>query len=266
MLQIFLPFFNPNAVSIGNFNIRWYSLAYITGVIFVYKFTKYFDKKFKLNFGSEKFYDDLIFYEVLGIIFGGRIGYCIIYNIKEIIKTPLKLFAIWEGGMSFHGGFLGVILATYYLCRKYKINFLKLSDTISVSAPIAIFFGRLANFVNLELYGRPTNVAWGMIFPTADGLARHPSQLYEAFFEGIALFIIMIFVIKKDELKTNGLNSSIFLMFYGIFRIICECFREPDYQIGFILNNITLGQILSLPLILIGILIIIYLSKQSHHQ
>ena len=193
MLQIFLPFFNPNAISVGSLNVRWYSLAYIVGVISVFKFTKYYDKKFILKLGDDKFYDDLIFYEVLGIVLGGRIGYCLIYNIKEIIESPLKLFAIWEGGMSFHGGLLGVILVTHYLCRKYKINFLRLTDVISISVPIALFFGRLANFINLELYGRPTNVPWGMVFPTADNLARHPSQLYEVFFEGITLFIIMMF-------------------------------------------------------------------------
>ncbi len=255
MLQIFLPFFNPNAISIGSLNVRWYSLAYIAGVISVFKFTKYYNKKFSLKLGDDKFYDDLIFYEVLGIVLGGRIGYCLMYNIKEIIKSPLKLFAIWEGGMSFHGGLLGVILATHYLCRKYKINFLRLTDVISISVPIALFFGRLANFINLELYGRPTNAPWGMIFPTADNLARHPSQLYEASLEGIILFVIMLLVTKKDELRTLGLNSSVFLIFYGLLRIICEFFREPDYQLGFVFSNITTGQLLSLPLIVIGALI-----------
>ena len=264
MLQIFLPLFNPNAISFFGLNIRWYSLAYIFGVIFVYKFTKYFDKKFNLKFGDEKFYDDFVFFEVLGIIIGGRIAYCLVYNIEEIFENPIKIFAIWEGGMSFHGGFLGVLLSTLYLCKKYKIDFLRFTDVISISTPIALFFGRLANFINLELYGRPTNVPWSMIFPTADALPRHPSQLYEATMEGVVLFIIMLFITKKNKLKTKGLNSSLFLIFYGIFRIFCEFFREPDYQLGFILfNNVTMGQILSLPLIIAGLYILFLLNSKK---
>lgn len=261
MLQIVLPMFNPNVISIGGLNIRWYSLAYLVGVIFVLKFTKYYDKKFDLKLGDEKFYDDLVFYEVFGIVIGGRIGYCLIYNFREIVKSPLKIFAIWEGGMSFHGGLLGVILASYYVCKKYKMAFFRLTDVISISAPIALFLGRLANFVNLELYGRPTTAPWGMVFPTADNLVRHPSQLYEAFFEGIVLFALMLYVTKKYQLKTDGLNSSVFLIFYGVFRIFCEFFREPDRQIGFLFNNITLGQLLSIFSVVFGVLIIIIRRK-----
>lgn len=251
MLYIILPVFNPNVFQIGLIGIRWYSLAYIFSILICYYLIKFFNKKYKLGFDSDKFYDDLVFYEVLGIVIGGRVGYCLFYNFGWIIKHPLEIFAIWHGGMSFHGGLIGVVLSTLLLCKKYKLKWLKLTDLISTIAPIGLFFGRLANFINLELYGRPTKMPWGMIFPTADNLPRHPSQLYEAFFEGIVLFILMLIVTKKKEFKTTGLNSFLFLLTYSSFRFFLEFFREPDIQIGFLFNYLTLGQILSLLLIII---------------
>lgn len=257
MLYITLPIFNPNAFQIGQIGIRWYSLAYIFSILICYHLIKFLNKKYQLGFDNDKFYDDLIFYEVLGIVIGGRVGYCFFYNFKWIIKNPLEIFAIWHGGMSFHGGLVGVILATILICKKYKLEWLKLTDLISTVAPIGLFFGRLANFINLELYGRPTKMPWGMIFLTADNLPRHPSQLYEAFFEGIILFIVMLLITKKKEFKTTGLNSFLFLIIYSLFRIFLEFFREPDIQIGLIFNYFTLGQILSIFLIMYYFMILL---------
>lgn len=253
-----LPFFNPNIIDLGFIQIKWYSLAYIIGIILAWKLLKYLNKKYKLDLYKDEnqFCDDFFCYGILGIILGGRIIYVLFYNLKYFLSNPTEIIAIWHGGMSFHGGFIGVIIASVLLCKKYNINFFLFTDVLSVIVPIGLFLGRIANFINLELYGRKTNGKWGFIFATADSFPRHPSQLYEAFLEGILLFLIMLVVIKKYKFKKISMNSSLFLMFYGIFRIFIEYFREPDIQLGFIFNNITMGQVLSLPLIFVGLFIL----------
>ncbi len=259
-LLITLPNLNPIALSIGPLAIRWYSLAYIFGILFTLFWIKKCNEKHKIM--SQAAYDDWLMWAVLSILIGGRFGYVLFYNPFYFLTNPLEIFAFWHGGMSFHGGLLGSILGMFLFSKKYKINFLKLTDALAVTAPVGLFFGRIANFINLELYGRLTNGNYGVIFPNSDGLPRHPSQLYEAFLEGIVSFIILFCLYQFTNLKNRtGFLSGLFLVLYGSFRILIENFREPDAQIGFLFADITMGQFLSLPLIIFG-LFIIFKSKK----
>ena len=260
-----VPNFNPNAIELGFIQIRWYSLAYILAIYLSWKTVDYCNEKYKLNFFKSRtqFSDDFFFYIIMGIIFGGRIFYILFYNLGFFIKNPLEMLAVWHGGMSFHGGFVGVLVASYLLCRKYKIKFLKFTDVIAIATPVGLLLGRLANFINLELYGRKSTFFLAMIFPNSDGFPRHPSQLYEAFFEGLVLFTIIFLSTKKDKLKTTGLNSSLFLIFYSFFRICLEFFREPDEQIGYIFTYFSMGQLLSAPILLSGIYCLLKLLKEN---
>ena len=200
-------------------------------------------------------FDELITYIIISIILGGRLGYIIFYNPSYYFDNPLDILKIWQGGMSFHGALIGIIFGTYLFAKKVKINFFFFLDIIASVAPVGIFFGRIANFINGELYGKPSNFFWSVIFPEVDKIPRHPSQLYEAMLEGIMLFIILISVVLKKETKT-GVVSSLFMIFYGILRIVGEQFREPDVQIGYILNLFSMGSILSFSMVLIGLLIL----------
>lgn len=259
---ITLPEFDPVALNIGPLEIRWYSLAYIAGILFTLFWLKTCNKKNK--FLSEQAYDDWLTWAILSIILGGRFGYVFFYNAEYFFQNPLEIFAFWHGGMSFHGGLLGAIFGMWLYAKKYKINFLQLTDCLAVAAPVGLFFGRLANFINLELYGRVTDSRFGLIFPNAGDLPRHPSQLYEAFLEGILLFAILFSLQHFTKIsKQIGKLSGIFLLLYGSFRILIENFREPDEQIGFFLDKITLGQLLSLPLIISGIFLIFYHSRKK---
>lgn len=252
---ISVPEFDPVAIYLGPILIRWYSLAYIFGILFVTYWIKKANKK--ENFMSQKAYDDWLVWAICSILIGGRIGYVLFYNFSYFANNPLEIIAFWNGGMSFHGGLLGAIFGCWIFCKKYKIQYLKLTDTLAVSAPIALFFGRIANFINLELYGRATNSDYGFIFPNAGDFPRHPSQLYEAFLEGILLFIILFTLNFFSKFKeSRGFLSGIFLIGYASFRILVENFREPDEQIGFLLDRITMGQVLSLPLIFVGIILV----------
>lgn len=253
---IIIPEFDPIAISIGPLAIRWYSLAYIAGILFTLFWIKKSNKK--NNFLTKKAYDDWLTWAIISIILGGRFGYVLFYNTSYFLHNPLEIFAFWHGGMSFHGGLLGAIFGMWLFAKKYKINFLQLTDCLAVAAPVGLFCGRLANFVNLELYGRVTGSNFGVIFPNAGDLPRHPSQLYEAFLEGILLFTILFYLqfFTKIE-KTYGKLSGVFLVFYGSSRILIENFREPDEQLGFFFEKITMGQLLSLPLILLGIFLIL---------
>jgi len=253
---------------IGPIALRWYGLAYILGIIFSIWFISKLSKKSLSLIINKKIADDMIFHSAIGIIIGGRIGYVLFYDIAYYINHPIDIIKIWEGGMSFHGGFIGLLISLYLLCKKHKIVFLELTDLISCTAPIGLFFGRIANFINGELIGRTTEVPWGMIFPNVDNLVRHPSQLYEAFLEGILLFIIMSFLRKTISSEKEGTLSAYFLILYGILRSIAELFREPDQHIGFIAKYLTLGQVLCLPFILAGLLLIYKLklcSNQTTH-
>ena len=247
---MFINNFDPVALNFLSFEIRWYSLSYIFGIVFAWIYCKKFlikDEKILSLF------DDLISYLIIGVILGGRLGYIIFYNLNYYSKNILEIFMIWKGGMSFHGGLLGVIVATYFFSKRNKIKTFIFLDLISMSAPIGIFLGRIANFINGELYGLPTEKPWGIIFPKIDNILRHPSQIYEAFFEGIILFIILNFIFKKQLYKSPGFISALFLIFYSIFRFFIEFTREPDVQIGYILFNLSLGQLLSFLFFMFGI-------------
>ncbi len=257
-----LPNIDPIAFSFGFITIRWYSLAYIFGIISTLLWLKKCNKKDQIM--SLEAYDSWISWAVLSIIFGGRLGYVLFYNPVYFFSNPLEIFAFWHGGMSFHGGLIGSIFGMWLFATKYKIKFLKLTDILVIAAPIGLFFGRIANFVNMELYGRPTNLDYGVIFPNAGDLPRHPSQLYEAFLEGIIIFLILFTLYYTTQIKRKtGFLSGLFLILYGSFRILIENFREPDEQIGFLFAKITMGQLLSLPLILFGIAIVIFSLKNK---
>ena len=251
---MFINNFDPVAIEIFSIQIRWYSLAYIFGIIIGW----YLSKKIFIsdNDIKEKF-DDYITYLIIGIIFGGRLGYVIIYNFEYYLNNLFDIFKIWQGGMSFHGGLIGVILASIWYGKKNSHNPLKYLDIVSIVAPIGIFFGRISNFINSELYGKETELPWSVKFLEIDNLNRHPSQLYEAFLEGIVLFFILVFFKNKGFLKIPGLISGLFLVFYSIFRFVIEFFRVPDEQLGYILLNLTMGQIVSLIFFIIGSYMII---------
>ena len=240
---MFINNFDPVAIQIFSIEIRWYSLAYIFGILIGWLYCKKILIKDK---NISKLFDDLISYLIIGIILGGRLGYVIFYNLEYFLSNPIEILMIWQGGMSFHGGLLGVLASTIIYAKKHNVNKFIFLDLIAGSAPIGIFLGRIANFLNSELYGRETDILWSVIFTRIDSITRHPSQIYEALLEGVILFFILFFFIKKNYLLKPGLISSLFLIFYSLFRFLVEFFRVPDEQIGFIYLNLTIGQIISL--------------------
>ena len=255
---MFINNFDPVAFEFLNFQVRWYSLSYIFGILLGWLYCKKIinDKNF------ENLFDDLISFIIIGIILGGRLGYVIFYNLDYYLNNPIEIFMFWNGGMSFHGGLLGVIIFTTIFAKKNNQNPLKFLDFIAIAAPIGIFFGRIANFINSELYGRATDISWSVIFINIDNIPRHPSQLYEAFFEGIILFLLMYYFLKKNFITKPGLISSLFLIFYSLFRFFAEFFRQPDENLGFIILHLSLGQIISVAFLLTG-LILLYKTKNE---
>ena len=240
---MFINNFDPVAIQIFSIEIRWYSLAYIFGILIGWLYCKKILIKDK---NISKLFDDLISYLIIGIILGGRLGYVIFYNLEYFLSNPIEILMIWHGGMSFHGGLLGVLASTIIYAKKHNVNKFIFLDLIAGSAPIGIFLGRIANFLNSELYGRETDILWSVIFIRIDKITRHPSQIYEALLEGVILFFILFFFIKKNYLLKPGLISSLFLIFYSLFRFLVEFFRVPDEQVGLIYLNLTIGQIISL--------------------
>ena len=247
---MFINNFDPVAFQILSFEIRWYSLAYIFGILLGWIYCK---KKLINDQRLLNLFDDFITYVIVGIILGGRLGYALFYNLAFYLENPLEIIMLWNGGMSFHGGLIGVIFAAKLFSKKHKINQFILLDLIALSAPIGIFFGRIANFINSELYGIAANIPWSVKFILIDNIERHPSQLYEAFFEGLVLFFILLYFFKKNYLDKPGQISSLFLVFYSLFRFITEFFRAPDPQIGYLILNLTLGQLISFIFLIIGI-------------
>ena len=256
---MFINNFDPVAFQIMSFEIRWYSLAYIAGIIIGWMLCKkIFIQKSDIN---EKF-DDYVTYLVIGIIIGGRLGYIIFYNFNYYINNLFDIFKVWEGGMSFHGGLIGIIIASILFTKKHNQDSFLYMDLVSLVAPIGIFFGRLANFINSELYGTPTDIPWAVTFIQVDNLSRHPSQLYEAILEGVILFIILMYFKNKDYLKKPGLISGLFLIFYSLFRFFIEFVRVPDEQLGYLIFELSMGQIISLIFFVIGI-ILFYLKNEN---
>lgn len=255
------PMIDPVIFSIGPFAVRWYALAYLAGILMGWWYLKRLTCHDDDPVGPAQL-DALINASVIGIILGGRLGYVLFYNLPYYLNHPLEIFMVWQGGMAFHGGMIGMALAIVIVARRHGINPLALGDLIALAAPIGLFFGRIANFINAELYGRVTAMPWGVIFPGGGEAPRHPSQIYEAGLEGLALFFVLNVAFRRGARNTPGLMIGIFLSGYGLARIFIELFREPDQQIGFLLNSITMGQILSLPMVLIGVMIILYAKRQ----
>jgi phosphatidylglycerol:prolipoprotein diacylglycerol transferase len=251
---------NPILVELGPIRVTWYGLMYVFGFFASYLLVRYQMKR--KDFGVSKLeVENLYFYLILGLVIGARLGYVLFYDLKMYLADPLEIFAIWHGGMSFHGGLIGVLIVGILFSWKNKKSFLKIADLFIVTAPIGLGFGRIGNFINGELYGRVTQVPWAMIFPTdKDLLPRHPSQLYESALEGGVLFLILWFL-KDKKLPTGGL-LAIFLSLYGLFRFFVELFREPDPQLGFILGPFTMGQTLSAFMIIGGIILFFYLRRR----
>ncbi len=250
---MFINNFDPVAIQFFSLELRWYSLSYIFGILLGWIFSK---KYFITDLEIKQKFDDFITYLILGVIIGGRLGYVLFYNLNYFSNNLIDIFKIWQGGMSFHGGLIGVIISSILFARKNNQDPFKYLDIVSLVAPIGIFFGRISNFINSELYGIETNVPWGVKFIKVDDLYRHPSQLYEAIFEGLILFLILIYFKKKGSLISPGLMSGFFLIFYSIFRFTIEFLRVPDEQLGYLLFNLSMGQIMSLIFFFIGIYLI----------
>ncbi len=252
---------DPVAFAIGPLVIRWYALAYLTGFLLGWKYCMKLADRVPDARPSGDDIDSFLTWAIIGVIIGGRLGYVLFYNISYYISDPLAIVKIWQGGMSFHGGTLGVMVAIIAYSAFKKINLFKLSDLVCAAAPIGLFFGRIANFINAELYGRPTDLPWGVLFPNTNE-PRHPSQLYEAGLEGVCLFIILYLIIRSPK-RITGMTTAVFLIGYGVFRALIEFVREPDLQIGLIGGFISMGQILCLPMIVGGLLVAIYSIKRN---
>jgi phosphatidylglycerol:prolipoprotein diacylglycerol transferase len=258
LLAIPFPAFNPVLVQFGPFAIRWYALAYIAGILLGWLYARRLIANQALWGGPAPMtvvdYDDFELWVTLGIILGGRIGYVLFYNLPFFVANPLEIFELWKGGMSFHGGFLGCVTAVALFARHRGVPWLSLGDLTCAAGPIGLCLGRLANFINGELWGRPTDVPWAMVFPRDEThLPRHPSQLYEATLEGLVLFLVLAWLVRKGALKRPGTIIGAFAVGYGAARIFCEFFREPDIQLGYLLPGVTMGMLLSLPLMLAGV-------------
>jgi phosphatidylglycerol:prolipoprotein diacylglycerol transferase len=254
------PAINPVLISIGPLAVRWYALAYIVGIVTGWLYARAIIRSERLWGGPAPLtvldFDDFVIWITLGIILGGRTGYVLFYNLPHFIEHPLEIFQLWNGGMSFHGGVLGCIVAVVLFAWRRGIPMLSLGDVTTAVAPIGLFLGRIANFINGELWGRPTDVPWAMVFPNGGPIPRHPSQLYEAALEGVVLFIVLNLLVRAGALKRPGLVTGSFALGYGIARIICEFFREPDVQLGFLWGGLTMGMLLCIPLILAGLAIL----------
>jgi phosphatidylglycerol---prolipoprotein diacylglyceryl transferase len=264
------PAFDPVLVHIGPFAIRWYALAYIFGILLGWVYARALIRANALWGGNASKnlapmavddFDDFVLWVTLGIILGGRIGYVLFYNLDYFIENPIEIVQLWNGGMSFHGGFTGCVVAVVLFARSRGIPFLSLGDITCAVGPIGLFLGRLANFINGELWGRAADVPWAMVFPNGGPLPRHPSQLYEAVLEGLLLLIVLAGLIRAGALKRPGLIIGCFAAGYAIARTICEFFREPDPQLGFLWGGATMGQLLSIPLFLAGVGFVVYALK-----
>lgn len=253
VLAIPFPAIDPVLIQLGPFAVRWYALAYIVGLVLGWRTMRALSARPPQAIGPERL-DDLLVWVTLGVVLGGRLGYVLFYKPLYYLAHPLEVFYLWQGGMSFHGGALGVIVATALFCRKHRLSFLAVTDLVACVVPIGLGLGRIANFINGELFGRPSDAPWAMVFPHGGPLARHPSQLYEALLEGLVLFVVLAWLWRKEALRLRtGWLSGAFLVGYGLARSLAEIFREPDAHIGFLAGGVTMGQILSLPMIAVGV-------------
>lgn len=261
MLQY--PQIDPIALQIGPIAVHWYGLMYLVGFALVWLLGRWRIKQGKTDLTLRDL-EDIIFYSVLGVVIGGRLGYVLFYKPGDYLSNPIEILYLWQGGMSFHGGLIGVLTVLFLFARKRKKTFLEIGDFIAPLIPLGLAAGRMGNFINGELWGRPTTLPWGMVFPhTGDGIARHPSQLYEMGLEGFALFALLWWFARKP--RPTGQVSAIFLMGYGAFRFLVEFTREPDYFLGLLAGGLSMGQLLSLPMIAVGAFIFYLSAKKSNH-
>ena len=274
LLVIPYPAFDPVLVHLGPFAIRWYALAYIAGILLGWVYARALLRNEKLWGGNSSNsaapmtlvdFDDFVLWVTLGIILGGRTGYVLFYNLPLFAAHPIEILQLWKGGMSFHGGFTGCVIAVVLFARKRGIPTLSLGDITCAVGPIGLFLGRIANFINGELWGRPADVPWAMVFPGGGPLPRHPSQLYEATLEGLVLLVILALMVRAGTLKRPGLIVGSFACLYAVARSTCEFFREPDAQLGFLWGGATMGQLLSIPLFIAGLCFIAYALKHPRH-
>jgi len=260
------PAFDPVLVSIGPLSIRWYALAYIVGILLGWAYARLLIRNARLWGGQPPLtvvdYDDFVLWVTFGIILGGRLGYVLFYNLPYFAAHPLEILQLWNGGMSFHGGFAGCVIAVVWFARRRGIPVLSVGDLTCAAGTIGLFLGRIANFINGELWGRPSDVPWAMVFPTGGPLPRHPSQLYEAALEGIVLFTVLALMIRAGALKRPGLILGAFAIGYSLARSFCELFREPDAQLGFLWGGLTMGMLLSIPLFLAGVGFVVYAMRR----
>jgi phosphatidylglycerol:prolipoprotein diacylglycerol transferase len=266
LLVIPYPTFDPVLIHLGPLAIRWYALAYIAGILLGWVYARALIRSEKLWGGKAPLtvtdYDDFVLWVTLGIILGGRTGYVLFYNLPHFAAHPLEIFQLWQGGMSFHGGFAGCVLAVVLFAKKRGIPILSLGDITCAVGPIGLLLGRIANFINGELWGRATDVSWAMVFPTGGPAPRHPSQLYEAALEGLLLLVVLALLIRGGALKQPGLIVGAFAVVYALARSFCELFREPDAQLGFLWGGATMGMLLSVPLFLAGVGFIVVAMKR----
>src|SRR5689334_3298543 len=260
MFVIPYPHIDPVFLRIGPVQLRWYGLMYMLSFIIGYFLLRQNAKRRKLDLSNDDLYD-LLFYLILGVMIGGRLGYVLLYDLHNYLLQPLSIFAIWQGGMSFHGGFVGVVLAAIYITRKRGWDFWQIADLVAAAVPVGLGLGRIGNFINGELFGRPTNVSWAMVFPEGGAVPRHPSQLYEALLEGLVLFLVLRWLYRK-----NLYRGTVFwglVAFYGLFRFLVEFVREPDAQIGLDLGPFTRGQLLTFPMLVLGFAMTFTYARRS---
>jgi phosphatidylglycerol:prolipoprotein diacylglycerol transferase len=259
------PAFDPVLVQIGPFAIRWYALAYLAGLVFGWLYARWLARHSPHLVPPEAI-DDFLSWATLGVVLGGRLGYILFYKPSYYLENPLAIVQLWHGGMSFHGGLLGVVVAGVSFCLRRRLSTLAFADLIFCAAPIGLCLGRLANFVNGELVGRVADVPWAMVFPGYGPLPRHPSQLYEALLEGLTLFVILFLLWRVAAVRERpGLLSGAFLIGYALFRSFSELFREPDAYLGFLVAGTTMGQLLSLPMLLFGSWLVVRALRRDRH-
>jgi phosphatidylglycerol:prolipoprotein diacylglycerol transferase len=261
--MITYPQIDPVIFSIGPLAVRWYGMMYLLGFGGAYGWMNYLARRRQSPVSAEEL-SDMVYYGVFGVILGGRLGYVLFYNAAYYLDHPLQIFAVWQGGMSFHGGLIGVVAALLLFVHRRKKPVLEIGDLAAAAAPIGLFFGRLGNFINAELWGRTTDVPWAMVFPGAGPLPRHPSQLYEAFLEGVILFILLW--LANSRKAARGTLMFLFFIGYGTARLLVEFVREPDAQIGFLAGHLTMGQLLSMPMILVGVLGLFWVQRQGSNH
>jgi phosphatidylglycerol:prolipoprotein diacylglycerol transferase len=263
MFAIAYPAIDPVLIQIGPFAIRWYALAYLAGLLLGWRYARWLARHSPRLVAPEAI-DDFLVWATLGVVLGGRLGYVLFYKPSQYFEHPLEALQLWHGGMSFHGGLLGVVIAGVIFCWRWHIPTLAFADLIFCAAPIGLFLGRIANFINGELVGRPAEVPWAMVFPGYGAQPRHPSQLYEAGLEGLALLVILFVLWRRPAVRERpGALTGAFLVGYGVFRSVGELFRQPDAHLGFIFEGLTMGQLLSAPMVLIGLLFVVLAARRS---